>query len=159
MIQELGVRGLIAETAQVVDGADETPAEDMMPESVRHHAGGQWVVRGGDLLGELEASAALGHEGLGVEDFQIAPRDDGRRLLVFAANEERHVEPFGLEEAGGAARDGDFGFQLAVFGGEGGELGRYGLGGVEDSVADACVEQRGLGLGGFITSPGGGGFG
>ena len=153
------MRRLVAEAAEVIDRADETSSEDVVPESVAHHAGGQRIIGGGDLRREFQTSAAGGHEGLGVEGFQVATGDDGGWLLIFAAHEEWHVEPFGLEEAGSAARFGEFCFQSAVFADECGELGRRGRRSVEHPVADPGVEQRGLGLGGFITSPGGGGYG
>ena len=95
----------------------------MVPEPVDHHARGQRVLNRGDLVGEFPAAAAGGREGFGVEGLEVATRHGSRRLLVFPAHEERHVEALGFQEARGATRHGELGLELAVFGGQGGELG------------------------------------
>ena len=123
MVQQLRMRRLVPEATEVVDGADEPAAEDVMPEPVDHHACGQRIIGRGDLVGEFPAAAPSGHEGFGVEDLEVATRHGTRRLLVFPAHEERHIEALGFQEARGAARLGELGLELAVFGGQGGELG------------------------------------
>ena len=95
----------------------------MMPEAIGHHAGRERVVGRGDLRGEFETAAAGGGEGLGIEDLEVASRDRRRGLFVVAADVERLIEAVCFEQARRPARGGELGFQLTVFGGEGGELG------------------------------------
>ena len=153
------MRRVIAEASKIIDRADQSATEDVVPESIRDDAGGERIVGRGDLLGELQAAAASGHESFGVESLKVATRDDGRRLLVFSAHEEWHIEALCFKEPRSATRDGEFGFQFAVFGSEGGELGRGGRRGVEHSVSHCGIEQRRLGFGGLVASPGLRGFG
>jgi hypothetical protein len=77
---------------------------------------------------------------------------------MVSADIQRLVEAIRLEKTGCATRDGNFGFQLSVFGGEGGKLGRARRRGVEDTMADRSVEKGALRFVSIVSSPSGGGF-
>ena len=48
MIEQLRVRRRFAGRAEIVHGANEADAEQVMPNSIRQHAGCEWVVVIGD---------------------------------------------------------------------------------------------------------------
>ena len=58
VVEQLGVRRQLADVAEVVDRAHQAGAEQVVPDAVDHHPGGERVVGAGDPLGQLEPAAA-----------------------------------------------------------------------------------------------------
>ena len=76
--------------AEVARGLDERLAEEVHPDAIDHHAGGQRIGRAGDGVGKVESSATLG-EFLGRtfgEDGEILARDLLARARGAAAEED-----------------------------------------------------------------------
>ena len=89
VVEEEGVGGGIASGAEVVDGADEAFTEEVHPDAVDEDAGGEGVLRVGDPLGELEATALGGWDDRGVGDFgglDEAAGDGGAEVADVAAD-------------------------------------------------------------------------
>ncbi len=114
VIEQFGVGGLIAETPEVIDGADEATSKGVVPEPVDHHAGRQRVVRGTDFRGQFEPPASGRIEGFYVEDFEEASGDGFGGLAMVAADVEGLVEARSLPEPWGTSWSRQFGFQPPV---------------------------------------------
>lgn len=169
MLQQGGVLARRGTDAEVARGLDERLTEEMHPDAVDHHAGGQRVGRARDGVGEVESAAALG-ELLGRtvgEDREIlsgdllararrasAEEDDalhGLRLVLQGHRMRRALRARGLE-----ARDVDL--QLVAGVAVGDVVGadqrsrRHGRrsAGMEDQVAPGLP----LGLGGMLRLAG-----
>src|SRR6185295_5217316 len=52
------MRGPFTELAEIACAADDARAEMVMPDAVRHHARGEWIIRTGDRFGKLQSAAA-----------------------------------------------------------------------------------------------------
>ena len=66
-VEQFGMRGQVAEFAEVIDTGDDTTTKDVMPEAVDDDARGERVVfQIRHVLGELQTTAALGVEGRGI---------------------------------------------------------------------------------------------
>ena len=90
VIEEGGVLAGRGADSEVARGLDERLAEEVHPDTVDHHAGGQRVGRASDGVGEVEAAAALG-EFLGRavgEDGKVLARDLLARAGGAAAEED-----------------------------------------------------------------------
>ena len=82
------VKGALTGRAEVVGGRHEPLAEEMEPDAVHHHPGGERVVLQGDPVGEFEAAArASGDAGVDRDTHLKNAAGDavGGRLLGFAA--------------------------------------------------------------------------
>ena len=55
VVEELGVGGQFALQPEILGGFDDAIAEELLPEAVHLHAGGEWVFRSHRPLGEAEA--------------------------------------------------------------------------------------------------------
>ena len=63
MVEQFGVRGHIAASAEVIHARHEAGAEQLLPDAVHGHAGGERVAFVGEPVGELKASALAGGNG------------------------------------------------------------------------------------------------
>ena len=64
VIEQLGVRRQFADVAEIIDGADQARAEQVVPDAIDHDPRGQRIVGAGDRLGQLQPAAARGRERL-----------------------------------------------------------------------------------------------
>ena len=95
MVEQLGMCGLLAHDAEVIRSRDEACAHEFEPDAVRHDAGGEWIVFGGDPVGEIEAAAALRDVqrlSFRAKDLDEAARDDFAGLFHLTADEDGAVE-------------------------------------------------------------------
>ena len=98
MVEQGGVLAGRGADPEVARGLDERLTEEMHPDAIDHHAGGQRVGRTGDGIGEVESSAALG-EFLGRtvgEDREILPRHLLAGARGAAAEEDDALHGFRL---------------------------------------------------------------
>lgn len=89
-VEEFGVGGRVAETAEVAGGGGEALTEVLLPNAVDEDAGGQGVLAGGDPAGEGGAAAGAVREG---SDFGgCGGEDDGEAwgdgAVAFASGDE-----------------------------------------------------------------------
>src|SRR5260370_35071084 len=87
IIEQFGMRGPIAELAEVARRADDGPAKVILTYAVDHDAGGQRVILGGDGVRGPEPAAAL-HEGswlIAGQNLQETPRGLLARLVGVSA--------------------------------------------------------------------------
>ena len=155
VVEQLRVRGLVAEATEVVHGRDEAAPEEVVPDAVDHDASGERVLRGGDGLGEGEAGREEGLEWWTrtVQDFQVATRDGVGGLGVVAASEERGVEGGACDDAGRAAGGGDFTFEATILGDERGDLRQRLERSRQQAAAEKVVEEGSLLGGQRVASP------
>ena len=59
MVEQFGMRGPLAQQAEIAGRADDAAAEMVLPDAVDDHAGRQRVVAAGDGPGQFEPSAPL----------------------------------------------------------------------------------------------------
>ena len=67
------MRGRLALFAEVVWCGNDSLSEMIQPDSIHHHAGGEWIFRIGDPIGQLATAVAFGVGG------KFAAVQDGRR--------------------------------------------------------------------------------
>ena len=105
MVEQLGIRRLLAAHAEVVWGRDDGLAEEMEPDAVRPDTRGERVLVVGDPLRELKAAAALRDPRLVSigDELDESARHDLARLVELAAIE--HACVHGAAALGGAHRD------------------------------------------------------
>ena len=127
MLEQRGVLAGRGADAEVARGFDERLAEEVHPDAIDHHAGGQRVGRARDGVGEVEPAAALGEllgRTLG-EDGEILARDLLAGARSAAAEEDdalhglrlvldRHRVRRALRAGGFEARDVDLQFVAGI---------------------------------------------
>ena len=72
VIEQLGMRRHVAGHAEIVDGFDDSFAEEMMPDAIHDHPRSERILRAGEPLREFEPAALLDVDG-------GLPRDSARR--------------------------------------------------------------------------------
>ena len=103
MVEQLGVRGTLAISSEIVRGGHESFTKEMQPHAVDHHTSSERVLWVGEPMRELQ-SAALLHIGQcsTAAGSQEAARDGRPELLGLAADVELAVfDFFGLAHAHG----------------------------------------------------------
>jgi hypothetical protein len=89
VVEQQRVGGKIASGTEVIDRAHQALAEQVHPDAVDDDAGGERVLRMGDPLGKLEATALVGGDAGSVRDFgglNEATGDGGAEIADVAAN-------------------------------------------------------------------------
>src|SRR2546429_9911176 len=61
-VQQLRIRGVLAEEAEVLGGIDETGSEVTLPDSVDGYAAGERILRRSEPAGEVEPAAPTGFD-------------------------------------------------------------------------------------------------
>ncbi len=110
-VEEIGMTGHFALGTEILGGADEAFAEELLPETIGGDAGGEWVVRAEEPAGEVEAGGgALGLERR--EDSWDTAGDLVAGFVIGAADHDEAVAGFlqVLPDEGG----GDHGLALAA---------------------------------------------
>lgn len=88
-VEQLGVRRQLAGRAEIVDRADQSRAEEVMPHAVDVHAGRERIVRRDDPPGQLQPAAGVRRHGerLAVKgDLQHAAGNRRAAMMHAAAN-------------------------------------------------------------------------
>ena len=128
VVEQLGVGGRLAQGAEVVDGGDDAPAEEVVPDAVDHDAGGEGVGGVDDPFGQFEAGRLrIVDCGLRIEGFEEAAGGEGGRGFGVAADEDVFVG--GVAVGGGEGVETGRGWIVrvrSVFVEEGGDGGRGG---------------------------------
>ena len=98
VFQEGGVLGRRGADAEIARSLHQRLPEDLQPDAVHHHAGGERIGRAGDGLGELAAAAAFGERTArgGGEDLEELARDGLARASGVAAQQDGAVHGLGL---------------------------------------------------------------
>src|SRR5690606_16010312 len=92
-VEQLGMRRLFTEHAEVIDGRDEAAAEEMMPDAVHPDARGERVVRRSDQIGDDLASGAVFNRMIqSAERFKVAPTNGLPRFAGATANQHRLID-------------------------------------------------------------------
>ena len=108
------MRGLVTESAKVVDRADQTAAKEMMPEAVDDHPSRQGIGRAGDFVGQFQSAARGCLERPIVEHLQKPARHRFTRLGHLAPNKQGLVECDSFMNTRCAPWDGDLRLQPTV---------------------------------------------
>ena len=150
VVEQLRVGGSIAEGAEVVDGRDEPPAEEVVPDAVHRHARRQRVGRIGDPPGEFQPPAADGR-GRRLPVARQGPDhpagDDRPDILRVPAEGDRLVLGRPLRHGRRASGLGESGFDLPERLEERAEPNGGRRVEVQQSALDEPGEQAGPGLG------------
>ena len=90
IIQQLRVGWQLAHVAKIVRGADQSPTEHPLPDTIDHHAGRERVVATGNQFRELATPAArrIHYEPRGGQCPQVSARHQFTRPRVIASREQ-----------------------------------------------------------------------
>ena len=147
VVEQLGVRRLFSELAEIVGGAHQRLAEVPAPNAVGDDARGKRIAFADDPAGQVEAAARRGKRGgrfPARQDRRPGLRHGGAEVMVVAANEDALRDGLALDDGAGHRnlRGGRGGFQLLLL--------RQKLG---QPGALPGVERRHLLLGGAVQRP------
>src|SRR5262245_55421939 len=85
------MRGQFYDPAEIIDGANQAGAEQVMPDAIDHHARGQRIVRAGDALRQFAPATSRRCKGLTWfrEHFKVAARRRSTGFGTVTASEDR----------------------------------------------------------------------
>jgi hypothetical protein len=155
IIEQFWMGWSCAEAAEVIGGGDQAATEEMMPDAVHDDAGGEGIIRTGEIFSQLEAGTFGGDVRLGIERFQEAAGDTFTWLFVVATSEEGLIGFLGVDETRSADGNGQLRFFIAP--GFKKRLKRWKLFQriAEQTGAKSLVEETGGGGMGLAFAPGG----
>ena len=150
-VEQFGVRGFVAEAAEVIGRGDEAGAEDPLPHAVHIDAGGERMLGMQQRFGEGETVG----DAFARQHFQRGGLDEFARGVHIATDVERilHRHHIALVHAVHRAWEGDAGLDAAIVGDELDELGA-GLGLVgQQSIREQPIEHLAVAWTRFVFAP------
>ena len=106
---------LLSKSAKVVHRRDQSRSEEVIPDAIRHNAGGEWVFGADQIIGKLQSATICRVVRSLIDRLEESPGFWLSGLFMVAPLEYRLVKTSRFPDSGNADRVGESGFCLAVF--------------------------------------------